>query len=75
MEEGIFSDVIAITSQRFPTQNNFTFMYTKSADLYWATICWLLMRESEKFFDVGESKYLGPVSDRHLGHRPLLIDD
>ena len=40
-----FSDVIAITLQRYPTQNNFTFMYTKSADLYWATICWLLMRE------------------------------
>ena len=44
MEEGLFSDVIAITLQRYPTQNNFTFMYTKLADLYWATICWLLMR-------------------------------
>ena len=33
-EEGLFSDVIAITLQRYPTQNNFTFMYTKSAELY-----------------------------------------
>ena len=36
---GSLCDVIAITSQRYPTQNNSTFMYTKSADLYrgWAT--------------------------------------
>ena len=56
LEEGLFSDDIAITSQRYPTQNNFTFTYTKSADLYWATICWLLMRESEKFSEVGQFK-------------------
>ena len=45
-----------ITSQRYPTQINPTFMYTKSADLYRATICWLFMRESEKFFEVGRIK-------------------
>ena len=24
---------------------------------------------------LGPWPYIGPVSDRHLGHRPLLIDD
>ena len=43
-----------MTLQRHPTQNNSTFLYTKSADLYRATICWLLVRESEKFFEVGQ---------------------
>ena len=53
---GSLFDDIAMTLQRYPTQNNCRFVFTKSADLYRATICWLLMRESVKFFEVGQIK-------------------
>ena len=46
--------VIAMTSQRYPTQNNSRYLFTKSDDLY--LIDWLLMRESEEFFEVGQIK-------------------
>ena len=39
---GSFCDVIAMTSRRDPTQNNSTFLFTKSDDLYRATI-WLVV--------------------------------
>ena len=48
---GSLCDVIAMTSQRDPTQNQMTFKIGLQSD-------WLLMRESENFFQVGQIKII-----------------